>query len=564
MKFSELKYKRPDLGHIQQKINWLLKEFDSSGNAEEQYQLIQKINTLRNHFETMMNIASVKYSLDTTDESYQLEQDFFDDSKPVYQGLVDQLYRSLLHSSFRADLEKMLGKQLFSIADLSVKTFSEEIVDDLKSENQLCSEYTKLLASAKVLFEGKERNLTEFDPFISSTSREIRKNAHHAKYTFFVENEMEFDRIFDELVKVRDGMAKKLGFKNFVELGYARMLRNEYNSEMVAGYRKQVKDFIVPIATDLKERQRKRLGLDDLYYYDEPLNFKSGNADPKGDSKWIVEKAQKMYEEFSPETKEFFSYMIDNELMDLTVRKGKASGGYCTVFNDYKSPFIFSNFTGTTHDIVVLTHEAGHAFQCYSSRDAEIPEYTFPTYEACEIHSMSMELLTWPWMDLFFEGCAQKFKFSHLNKSILFLPYGVAGDEFQHWVYEHPEASPEERKKIWRALEKKYLPHRNYSDNLFLENGGFWHQILHFYVSPFYFIDYTLAQTCAFQFWKKANEDRKKAMDDYLKLCKAGGTKSFLELVKLANLVSPFSGGCLESVAKDIHSWLNSVDDASL
>jgi len=563
MKFSDFNYHRPEIEQLKKDFKQHLDALEAATDFNIQNSSMQKIIDLRNNFETQMSIASVRYTQDTTNKEFQDEQDFFDENSPVYNGLVTDFYKSILNSRFRIELEQKWGKQLFSIAEMTSKTFSPEVLEDLKKENQLVSEYTKLLASAKILFEGKDRNLSEIEPFLSSVSRETRKKAQEAKYSFFIENTEQFDGLFDQLVKLRHQIARKLGFKNFVELGYCRMLRGDYNAQMVADYRKQIQQFIVPLVSKLRDKQVSRLKVDDLYYYDEPLYFKTGNADPKGSADWIVERAKKMYAELSPETDEFFNFMVKNELLDLEVRKGKATGGYCTIFNDYRSPFIFSNFNGTTHDIIVLTHEAGHAFQVYSSRNYGIPEYFFPTFEACEIHSMSMEFLTWPWMDLFFLEDTDKFKFAHISKALFFLPYGVAVDEFQHFIYENPELTPKERNKGWREIEKKYVPTRMYIDNDYLEMGGFWQQQRHIYASPFYYIDYTLAQTCAFQFWQKANENRENALKDYVKLCKEGGSKSFLELVEIANLKSPFEGGCVESVVGDIEKWIDQVDTQS-
>jgi M3 family oligoendopeptidase len=420
------------------------------------------------------------------------------------------------------------------------------------------------MASAKILFEGEERNLSQLVPFQLSTDRDMRKKANEVKYNFMVENEDKLDKIYDDLVKVRTNIAKKLGYKNFVELGYARMLRADYNAEMVANFRKQVEEYIVPVATKLRDRQRVRLGLDTLKYYDEKFSFKTGNAKPKGDPEFILNCGKQMYMELSSETNEFFNFMVDNNLMDLVSKKGKAGGGYCTFISKYKAPFIFSNFNGTSGDVDVLTHEAGHAFQVYSSRNYEIPEYNFPTYEACEIHSMSMEFFTYPWMNLFFKDEVDKYKYSHLSEALLFIPYGVSVDEFQHFVYENPEVTPAERKTAWRNIERKYLPHKNYEENDYLERGGFWQQQGHIYGTPFYYIDYTLAQICAFQFWKKSSENRENAWSDYLTLCKAGGSESFINLVKLGNLISPFENGCIKSIIDHIETFLNSIDDTKL
>lgn len=564
MKFKDFVYERPNMEKFTEDFNALFDSFKEAQNFEGQNEIIRKINKLRNKFESMSQIVSIRHTINTEDNFYEEEQNFFDENTPLYEGLISKFYELLTTSKFRMELENKWGKQLFNIAELKLKTFSPEIIEDLKLENKLSSEYTKLIASAKIDFEGEERNLSGLVPFMQSTDRLMRKKANEARYSFFIKNEGEFDRIYDELVKVRSKIAKKLGYKNFVELGYARMMRTDYNWDMVANFRKQVEEYIVPVATELRNRQRERLGLSDLKYYDEKIEFTSGNATPKGNPEWIISNGRKMYKELSSETDEFFTFMVDNELMDLVNKKGKAGGGYCTYISEYKSPFIFSNFNGTSGDIDVLTHEAGHAFQVYSSRGYEVPEYGFPTYEACEIHSMSMEFFTYPWMELFFKEETNKYKFAHLSGALLFIPYGVTVDEFQHFVYENPEATPEDRKSKWREIERKYLPHRDYDNNNYLERGGYWYQQGHIFGSPFYYIDYTLAQICAFQFWKKSMENRENAWSDYLRLCKAGGSKSFLDLVTLAKLTSPFEDGCVESVIGVIKDSLNSIEDKKL
>ncbi|MEF7439990.1 M3 family oligoendopeptidase [Paenibacillus lautus] len=564
MKFSEYRYERPDVKAFEQKFKEQLNAFTSAGTYEEQDEAMTRINKLRSEMDTLSQLVYIRHSIDTNDEFYKAEQDFFDENGPVIQEYITDYYRALVDSKFRAQLEDKWGRQLFQLAELSLKTFSPEIIEDLQQENKLTTEYAKLIASAKIQFEGEERTLSQLIPFQQSTDRDMRKRAMEASSGFMAENEATFDRIYDDLVKVRTKIAKKLGFNNYVELGYARMARTDYNAEMVANFRNQVLEHIVPVASKLKERQQKRIDVDQLLYYDENFSFKSGNATPKGDPDWIVNNGAKMYEELSPETHEFFTFMQENGLMDLVAKKGKQSGGYCTYISEYGAPFIFSNFNGTSGDIDVLTHEAGHAFQVYESRGFEVPEYGFPTYEACEIHSMSMEFFTWPWMDRFFEDEADKYRFDHLASGLIFIPYGVTVDEFQHFVYENPDATPAERKQAWREIERKYLPHRNYDDNTYLEQGGFWHKQGHIFNSPFYYIDYTLAQICAFQFWKKMHEDQSAAWADYLHLCRQGGSKSFTELVKVAGLISPFEDGCVTSVIGSIEAWLDSVDDTAL
>ena len=564
MKFSQINYQRPDINELQEKFNHMLNIFVNADSFEEQNELIKDLNELRMDFHTQETIASIRYSLDTENKDYEAEQHYFDEVQPYFEALIHKYYEALVNSRFRKELEARWGKQLFEVATVSLKVFKPEILEDLKHENELRTEYMKLKASAKIYFDGEERNLTGLIPYMESTDREVRKSANEAKWQFFSDHAEEFDSIYDELVKVRHRMARKLGYENFVQMGYDRMGRTDYGKDMVKCFRDQVLEHIVPVSLKLKSRQQMRLGLDSFKYYDQPIDYKSGNARPHGSPDWIINCAKNMYSELSPETREFFNFMIENEMMDLLNKKGKEPGGYCAFIEKYRAPFIFSNFNGTMGDIEVLTHEAGHAFQAYSSRNYEIPEYFFPTSEACEIHSMSMEFLTWPWMNCFFREQTDKFKYSHLKGALIFIPYGVTVDEFQHWVYENPQASPAERKQAWLNIEKKYLPYIDYDGNKFLQEGGRWQQQSHIYQAPFYYIDYCLAQICAFQFWKRSNDDHKRALEDYLRICKAGGSQSFLELCKTGNLISPFEPGCISSFVGEIDNWLENFNDLSV
>lgn len=562
MNFNEYNYQRPDLESLKSRFGVLVDKFKNARSFQEQDEVMVEINLLRRNFESMSEIASIRHTIDTTDTYYEQEQEYFDESTPIYQGLVSDFYRELVASKQRPNLENKWGRQLFQIAEMTLRTFRPEIIEDLQVENKLTTEYMKLIASASIMFEGEERNLPGLGPFQQSTDRIMRKRASEAKYGFFAVHEADLDRIYDQLVKVRHQIAQKLGYKDYVGLGYDRMLRSDYTPEMVAGFRRQVAEHIVPAASGLRERQRQRLGLETLLYFDEAVEFLKGNAKPQGDAEWIVDNGRRLFGELSSETAEFFEFMTEHGLMDLVSKKGKAGGGYCTYISEYRSPFIFSNFNGTSGDVDVLTHESGHAFQVYSSRNFVLPEYQWPTYESCEIHSMSMEFWAWPWMELFFKEDADKYRFAHLSDALLFIPYGVSVDEFQHFVYSNPGATVEERKQAWRAIEKKYLPHRNYAENDYLEKGSYWHQQSHIFTAPFYYIDYTLAQVCAFQFWQKSREIRDAAWQDYLNLCRLGGSLSFLELVKQANLTSPFEKRCVPEVIQAISAWLAGVDDS--
>ena len=552
MKFKDYKYERPNYDEVKKLFLDLVNKINEAKTYEEQHGYIKELNNIRKHIETMSTLASIRNSIDVSDEFYDKEQNYWDEHGPLYTELNSDFYKAIVYSKFKEDIIKDYSEQFYKICEYSLKSFSPEIISDLQEENKLMSQYTKLLASAKINFKGEELNLSGLYKYMLSDNRNERKEASKLYYNYFEEHEDEFDDIYDKLVHIRHNISKKLGFDNFVELGYIRMDRTDYTSEMVVNLRKQILEYIVPLCNKLYEKQASRLNLDKLTYIDENIEFLDGNATIKGDSKYIIENGIKMYNELSKETKEFFDFMLENELMDLETKHNKSAGGYCTYIPDYKAPFIFSNFNGTSEDMDVLTHEAGHAFQLYMSRYIDMQEINFPTLDSCEIHSMSMEFITYPWMEVFFKEDTNKYKFAHLCSAIKFLPYGVVVDEFQHIIYSNPNMSKDERKKVWRDLEKKYLPHRDYENNKILEKGCWYFKQGHIFKDPFYYIDYVLAQICAFQFLKKMDEDKDKGWEDYLRICKVGGTQSFLEIVKTGNLVSPFKDKCIESIIPNL------------
>ncbi|MDW8392833.1 MAG: M3 family oligoendopeptidase [Chitinophagales bacterium] len=557
MKFSDFVYKRPDFELLRQESERLFRQMEQAASAGAQLEAIRAFYGLRSRFETMSNVAQIRFTANTADQFYEQEQSWFDQQGPHYQDLVHRFYGLLVRTPFRDELESVLGRQLFRLAEMTLKTFSPEIIPDLQRENELSTRYTNLIASAEISFHGGRYNLSGMVPFKMNPDRSVRKAAHEAADGWLEGQEAELDALFDELVKVRHALARKLGYENFIPVGYLRMCRSDYGEAQVAAFREAIAREVVPLASRLRSLQQRRLGLNELMYYDEPLDFPEGNPKPDGTPQQIISRAQQMYDELSEETGSFFRMMQERELMDLLTRPNKAGGGYCTYLSDLQAPYIFANFNGTSGDIDVLTHEAGHAFQTWCSRHLEVLEYSFPTSEAAEIHSMGMELLTWPWMHVFFGQRAGQYRFSHLSHSLMFLPYGAAVDELQHWVYGHPEADAMQRKGCWRELEKKYWPHRRYNGSAYLERGTYWHRQAHVFKYPFYYIDYALAQICAFQLWELARQDLSTAMKHYLVLCRLGGSRPFLELVAAGSLQNPFEADVLSRQATSVSEWLD-------
>ena len=555
MKYSQYPYKRIDLEKFQKNVTIMINDFKSAESADKQIQIIKKYQQIQKENQTYGSIAHLNFARNTKDSKAVEENKFYDEISPEITAIDNQFTKAIDSSQYKQELLEKFGKHFFNLIDMELKSFDPKLIDLMKEENELSNEYRSLLAGAEIDYKGKTLNLAGLSPYMQDTNRETRKEAFTLLDRFFNKNEEKLDIIFDKLVKIRHKKSQVLNFDNFIPLGYLNMNRSDYGAQEVSEYRKQIVKHIVPLVKKINQKRKDILGYEEMFIYD-TLYFKEGNPKPKGGLDFQVKQAETMYSELSNETKDFFDMMVNEELMDLENRAGKSGGGFCTSFPSLERPYIFANFNGTDHDVTVLTHEAGHAFQCYQSRNQPINRYLWPTYEACEIHSMSMEFLTWDWMHLFFKEDTDKFLFKHLAGSLAFLPYGALVDHFQHWVYENPEASPKERKKQWLELEQIYQPGKNYDDLDFLKDGGFWQKQAHIYEMPFYYIDYTLAQICAFQFWIRMKEDKESAWKDYLELCKAGGSMSFLDLVKLANIKSPFDSKVFEEVANNINDWL--------
>ena len=555
MKFSEYKYERPSFEEINKKIISLINDMKKSENFEKFDKNIVEINKIRNHVESMKTLASINYSINTHDEKIAIENRYWDERGPEYKKIDKLFYEAIVNSDFEKEIEQKYGKHFYKLVEFSLKEFSEDIVEELKIENKLCSEYTKLLASAKILYDGKYNNLSQMNKYMLSDNREERKKSSEQFYNYFESIEDKFDSVFDELVKVRDRIAKKLGYDNFVELGYIRMKRTEYNESDVVKFRDEVREKWIPLVYEFNNQKKKRLGIEELKYYDDDVEYPGWNMEPETDYDETIEAASKMYHELSKETGEFFDFMVENGFMDLETKESKGFGGYCTYIPEIKAPFIFSNFNKTFDDVDTLTHEAGHAFQLYMSRNIDMPEINFPTLDCCEIHSMSMELLTWPWMKLFFKEDNEKFKRTHMATIVRLIPYCMVVDEFQHIVYKNPKLSPEERNSEWRRLEKIYTPWKDYDGNDFLEKGCWWFKQGHIFKNPFYYIDYALAEVCALQIWADMQDDYDRVLEKYIRICRDAGKRSFVETVEEGELKSPFEKDCLDIIIEKIYNW---------
>lgn len=556
MKCSEMPYNRIDMDEVKAFFEKLIADSKNAKSGEEQFELHKKYYEFMKDIHTNRILGTFRHDCDTSDEFYTKENDYLDEIMPLISNLENDYSKVLFESPYRDYLESKISKVAFKNIELANKSIDEKILPLMQEENALVSRYDKIIASAKIPFDGEEYNLSLLRKFLTSDDRETRKRAWKAYSDYFTSVTGEIDEIFDKLVKNRTKQAKELGYDNFVELGYNRMNRNAYRRAEVENFRKQIKESFVPFVCEIQEMRRKQIGVDALKYYDNEVYYVNGNPAPTGTPEEILKSGQEMYRELSPETAKFFDFMTENELFDVLGRKTKKQGGYMDFLPKYKAPIIFANFNGTSGDVDVITHECGHAFQGYVTRDDEIKEHNDLTMETAEIHSMSMEYFTYQWMDKFFGDRADEYRKMHFMDAITFVPYGCMVDEFQHIIYDKPELTPAERKAVWADLEKQYRPWLDYEDNEFFTTGGWWQKQGHIFWDPFYYIDYVLASVVAMEFKVWMDKDFKDAWNHYLQLCKLSVKDFYENELKEVGLESPFADGTIKGLVENLKKKL--------
>ena len=548
-KFKDLPYERADLKQLKKDLASRLGTFTGAKSFEEADEAFQGLHKIWEGVATRATIAHIRHTINMADKFYDEEVQFYDREFPKLMLFLKKAGKALLDSPFRPQMTEKYGAKLFQDTEAQIRLTKWNVILPSIRENALTNEYSKLAASCSVEFMGEKCNFYGLLRHMQSTDRAERKAAFEEWAKLYEGISGKLDELYGKLVRLRRTVAKRLGFSNYVEYSYLANGHYDYDAKRVAAFREAVRTYITPLCEKLCKEQAERLGLEKLAWYDESLCFADGNAVPSGTPEELTEQARQMYEAMSPETGEFFNFMTEHELFDFVTRENKHLGGYMTFLPDHKAPFIFSNFNGTSADIDVLTHEAGHAFEgYYASRRLPLQTMTGSTSEINEIHSMAMELFAYPYMERFFGDKADKYRYAHFTEAVKVIPYLVSVDEFQHRVFENPDAQPADWRRFWKEIERKYMPWRSYDGNEFLENGGFWMQKQHIFLYPFYYIDYAMAQLDAFALYRMQTEGGD-AWGSYLKLCGMGGMYGYLETLERAGLPVPLETETVQSLA---------------
>ncbi len=477
---------------------------------------------------------------------------------PIAQEGDAALVAGLLASRYAGDVAKRHGEQLLRVLRVKEANLAPENSGLRVEEGALIKRYDKLIASGEVSVGGELCSLTRAHSLTQSDDDAVRQEAFHGHYGWYRDHRDELATIFDELVRLRDQMGRNLGDENYVSLGYARMERTDYGPQEAASFRASVREYVAPIFRELAGRQAKALGKSKLHPWDQGyypgLNLQAGVAGPVGAQ---LDKMERAITRLSPRLAAHLKRMRAEDRIDLEERPGKAAGAYCVTFNDEPGVAILCNSTGQEDDIRTLTHELGHAFQGWESAWIEAVDLRTPTSDACEIHSMGMEFLCLPYLDEFFHPDELRtFARNRWRQSVRIIPWVTLADAFQHWVYENPSASPEEREAEHARLYRIYQPGIDWDGEAAAYSASMWYRVPHYFRHPFYTIDYALAETAAMQFAMLDAEDHDRCLATYVELCRLGGTESFTGLLKSAGLRSPFERQLIEDLMELAHAKL--------
>ena len=558
--FKDVKYVRPDIGKFTELVRGVRLRLMTAKTVEAADEAIGEYETAISSFDTSYALCQILHDIDTSDEFYCNEIEFFEEASGRVEELASAFMTGLLNCPVADQLREKYGEMIFRKAKNQKEIVSPEILDELVKEASLENEYSQLQSEAEITFGKKTLNLSLLVPYLASTDRNVRKEAHTALDVYYQGRRETYDRIFDDLVKVRTEAARKLGYNTFTELGYKRMERYDYTRKDVEAFRENILKYIVPLTKQIRNLQRERLGVGELMFYDLPCLFKGGNPTPKVSKERYEEATGEFFRKMFGMSPSFFDVLSSHGFTDMLSRPNKSTGGYCMYLEDYCIPFVFMNGNGTYDDVATVVHEGGHAYAALQSAESTpFVECLSPTLETCEIHSTAMEYMSYPYMDIFYGKSAEQYSELHMTDGLLFLPYGCMVDEFQHVVYDKPELTPDERHAVWKELEERYQPYIKYdpSQTPFHAMGGAWMKKDHIFTTPFYYIDYCLSQICALELWDESRIDMKSALQKYNDLCSLGGSDTFLSLLKGAGLESPFNTDVIKRLAYSTAEFLN-------
>lgn len=444
-----------------------------------------------------------------------------------------------------------------------VKLFRKENIPLQVEEAKLEQQYQKTCAAMTVQFQGREQTLQQMSRYLEDTDRALRRQAWELMTQRRLQDCDALETLFDKLLKLRGRVAKNAGLPTYREYAFRARGRFDYTPGDCRAFHKAVAELVVPLARELQQRRRRLMKLDALRPWDLAVDPRNREPlKPFSTAETLVKNCRRIFEKIDPALAEDYDLLARHRLLDLDSRKGKAPGGYQCTLEEARLPFIFMNAVGLQRDVETMLHEAGHAFHALAARNEPLLAYRSAPLEFCEVASMSMELLGAPHLTEFYsEADAARARRTHLEGIIGLLPWIAIVDAFQHWLYTHPGHTRAARKEAWLELLDRFGGVEDYSG--FEKARAYsWHRQSHLFTSPFYYIEYGIAQLGALQLWLRAQRDVASAVHNYRRALELGGSYPLPDLFRAAKIKFDFSARTVRPLVKAVEKELRTLEEA--
>ena len=487
----------------------------------------------------------IRMNIDTKNKEYEEAFNFMvTEIDPKAAPYSDKFNHKLLESPFCKELDEEKYRIFLRELKMQVKLFREESIPVFTTLQQLQQKYGAITGGMSIEHEGKTLTLQMANSFLKDTDRELRKAIYEKVNNTRLEKTDELNQLFTELIKLRDKVAKQADYDNYRDYKLDALGRFDYTAEDCFTFHDAIEAECVPLVNKVDQARKEQLGVDSLKPYDTDVDpsGKSG-LKPFGTEKELIEKSIEAFRRIRPYYGECLETMDTMGHLDLDSRLGKAPGGFNYPLYEIGVPFIFMNSVGSLRDLITMVHEGGHAVHSFLSKDLEITAFKNLPSEVAELASMSMELLSIDQWDVFFDSEAdlKRAKKEHLEKIMAVLPWTATIDAFQHWLYENPSHTEEERAENWLRISSKLgsdvVDWRGYEEARKFQ----WQKQLHLFEVPFYYIEYAIAQLGAIAVWRNYRENPEKALDQYEAALKLGYTKPIGEIYRTAGIEFNFS-----------------------
>lgn len=505
----------------------------------------------------------IRMTCDTENKELEKAFEYFVlEIQPKIQSYADKLNRKLVDSPYTEELDEKLYYTYLRSVKKSIELFREENIQLQAETSVLAQQYGVISGKMTIEVKGKEYTLQQAAKFLEHPSRSFREEVYHKIGTRRLQDKEQLNELFTTLLKKRHQIALNAGFQNYRDYKFVEMGRFDYTKEDCFQFHEAARTHILNIVNFLYDRKRQKLGLDMLRPWDleaEAEGIKPLTPFQTPDE--LVDKTIDCFKKLNPFFAECLIKMKEMGRLDLESRKGKAPGGYNCPLEETGAPFIFMNAAGQMHDLTTMVHEGGHAVHSFLAHPLPLTSFKQYPMEIAEVASMAMELMSMDYWDSFFdnEDDLRRAKEHQLERVVTIFPWIATIDKFQHWVYENPEHSVDERAEQWRTILNEFTPINLDVTGLEEYRKWSWQRQLHLYEVPFYYIEYGIAQLGAIGLWKQFKENKETAVNNYVQALQLGGTKTLPELYKAAGLQFNFSPEYISELMLFVHDELEKV-----